>query len=47
MIMSDYLNAVAFATTGIPKLIDWAQDDTGVVADMRKDRKLASIGLIG
>ena len=45
--MSDYYNAIAFAAAGVPGLLDWAQDDTGAVADIRKDRKLASIGTIG
>ncbi len=45
--MSDYYNSIAFAARGIPDLLDWAQDDTRAVADLRKDRKLASIGMIG
>lgn len=47
MLMSDYFNAVSFQVSGIPNLDDWATDDNGVVAEIRRDRKLASIGVIG
>jgi hypothetical protein len=47
MLMSDYFTAVAFAATGVVPLVDWAEDDTGVIADYKRDRQREKISMIG
>jgi hypothetical protein len=47
MLLGDYINAVMFKANGIPHALDWADEDSGTIAELRRRRKQASIGIIG
>ncbi len=47
MLLGDYVNAVAFKANGIQHALDWADEDCGTIAELRRIRKRASIGVIG
>lgn len=47
MLVGDYTYSCIFAANGIPTVMEWCDDDTGVVADFRRREQAKLMSTIG
>ena len=46
--LGDYLHALAFASQGVPTVLDWCDDsEGGIVAEIRSRKQAAILSTIG